>query len=182
VEQYHYSGRVASAVIFVGSLHLSGGLFGDQGECVAAAFFSHPPTRWKEEVIELTRLVRKDGVRVPLTLLISRSLRQLKRLGHDLVVSFADTTHGHEGYVYRAANWNYAGKRERSCDGLLINGTFVPGRQCNDLYGSRSVEKVSGVLRNATVEPHYDEGKHLYWKALGSRGVFKASRLGLIKS
>jgi hypothetical protein len=30
-----------------------------------------------------------------------------------------------------------------------------------------------------TIEPHYDEGKHCYWLALGTKGEAKARRLGL---
>jgi hypothetical protein len=30
-----------------------------------------------------------------------------------------------------------------------------------------------------SIEPHYDEGKHCYWLALGTKGEAKAKRLGL---
>lgn len=175
---HHYSRRVPSNVQMVGSLHLDGGLFGGDGECVAAAFFSIPPTRWSEPVLELSRLVRGDA-RVPLTFLIARCVAQLKKMGADLLVSFADKTQRHEGYVYRASNWQYAGCRERVMDGLVINGAFHPGRSCNSIYGTRSPEKLRQLLPNKTIEPHYDDGKHLYWLALGSRGRDKAVRLGL---
>jgi hypothetical protein len=179
VKRYHYSHRVPSSIQFVGSLHRDGGLFGDQGEMVAAAFFSSPPTRWSENVLELSRLVRVDGLRVPLTFLISRCCSELKRKGNDLLVSFADNTQGHQGYVYRASNWNFHGKREPSMDGLIVNGAFIPGRTCNARFGTRSPSKLMGMYPNFEIEPHYDEGKFLYWKALGNRGIQKAKRLGL---
>lgn len=175
---HHYSRRVPSNVQMVGSLHLDGGLFGGDGLMVAAAFWSIPPTRWAEPIIELTRLVRAD-VRVPLTFLISRCARELKRVGYDLLVSFADRTQGHEGYVYRASNWNYAGCRQRTNDGVLINGSFYPGRTCNSLFGTRSPDRLRQMFPHKTIEPHYDEGKHCYWLALGKRGEAKARRLGL---
>ena len=175
---YHYSRRVPSNVQMVGSLHLDGGLFGGDGPMVAAAFWTFPPTRWSEEVIELARLVRGDD-RVPLTFLLSRCVKELKRQGHDLLVSFADRTQGHEGYVYRASNWNYAGCRERRMDGLIVDGAFIGGRACNHKFGSRSPEKVRQMFPHKTIEPHYDEGKHCYWLALGKRGEAKAARLGL---
>ena len=177
VKKYHYSKRTPGSVVFIGSFHMAGGLFGDQGEMVAAAFFSSPPTRWSEPVIELTRLVRKDGIRVPLTRLISLSLQHLKRQGYDLIVSFADRTQGHEGYVYRAASWKYHGCRERACDGILIDGAFTPGRTCNALYGTRSPDKLKLILPHKKIEPHFDEGKHLYWKELNKKGLKKAGRL-----
>jgi hypothetical protein len=178
VKTYHYSRRVPSNVQMVGSLHLDGGLFGGDGTMVAAAFWSIPPTRWGEPVIELTRLVRGDD-RVPLTFLVSRCAKELKRQGHDLLVSFADRTQGHEGYVYRASNWNYAGCRERANDGMVIDGAFYPGRTCNSLFGTRSLDKLRGMFPHKTIEPHFDEGKHCYWLALGTKGEAKARRLGL---
>lgn len=175
---YHYSRRVPSNVQMVGSLHLDGGLFGGDGPMVAAAFWSIPPTRWAETVIELARLVRGDD-RVPLTFLLSRCVKELKKQGHDLLVSFADRTQGHEGFVYRASNWNYAGCRERRMDGLIVDGAFIGGRACNHKFGSRSPEKVRQMFPHKTIEPHFDEGKHCYWLALGKRGEAKAARLGL---
>lgn len=179
VLKFHYSRRVPSNVQMVGSLHLDGGLFGGDGEMVAAAFWSIPPTRWGEEVIELTRLVRGDN-RVPLTMLVSLCAKELKKRGHDLLVSFADKTQGHEGFVYRASNWRHAGCRDRACDGVIIDGAFHPGRTCNSIFGTRSPEKLRTMFPHKSIEPHYDEGKHLYWFPLGKRGHEKANRLGLV--
>lgn len=177
---HHYSGRHprSSAVVMVGSLHLDGGLFGGDGPMVAAAMFTIPATRWGESVIELCRLVRGND-RVPLTFLLSRCVRELKRHGHDLLVSFADKTQGHEGYVYRASNWRYAGCRERTNDGAVINGVFHPGRSCNSQFGTRSIEKLRGLFPHKTIEAHFDEGKHCFWLPLGTKGEAKAKRLGL---
>lgn len=181
IHQYHYSHRTPSNIQFVGTLHLPGGLFGDYGEAVAACLFSIPPTRWSEDVLELSRLVRKDSLRIPLTLLISLSCARLKLAGNDLLVSFADTAFGHHGGVYQAAGWNYHGQRDRACDGVVIGGQFIPGRSCNSTWKTRSPEKLRELLKR-DVQPHYDAGKHLYWRALGSRGMNKAQRLGLKKS
>ena len=144
----------------------------------AAAFFSIPPTRWKEPVLELSRLVRGD-YQVPLSFLISKCCAALKASGADLLVSFADKTQGHEGFVYRAAGWHDAGLRQRACDGVIIDGAFHPGRSCNSAYGTRSPAKLAEMFPHKDNRPHYDEGKRLYWKALGRRGEQKAVRLGL---
>lgn len=178
VLKHHYSQRLPANVQLIGSLHLDGGLFGGDGEMVAAAFFTFPPTRWTEPVLELSRLVRGNS-RVPLTFLLSRCAQELKRNGYDLLVSFADKTQGHEGYVYRASNWNYSGCRDRSMDGVFIDDVFRPGRTCNQVFGTRSVLKLRQMFPTKSIEPHYDEGKHCYWLALGSRGKAKAARLGL---
>ena len=181
VLDFHYSKRVPSNVVMIGSLHLDGGLFGGDGKMVAAAFFSIPPTRWKEPTIELSRLVRAEE-KVPLSHLISKCVKELRKKNIDLLVSFADKTQGHEGYVYRASNWNYHGCREKRNDGLIINGSFVPGRTCNSIYGTRSKRKLESILTGSSVEEHYDEGKHLYWLAIKKTGEAKAKRLGLGKN
>src|SRR5574337_2708 len=45
VKEYHYSHRCSSALVYVGSLHKDGGLFGDNGEMVAAASMSFSMAR-----------------------------------------------------------------------------------------------------------------------------------------
>ncbi len=181
VRQHHYSARPAAAAQVVGTWHQPGGLFGDRGEAVAACVFSIPPTRWSEDVLELSRLVRAAGVPLPpLSRLIAqtvRFVRQAKR-GH-LLVSFADATQGHHGGVYQAASWNYAGQRDRAMDGLIIDGHFHAGRSCNSRWGTRSPTRLRLVLPHSTIEPHYDEGKHLYWKAVSKTGAKMAERLEL---
>ncbi len=71
------------------------------------------------------------------------------------------------------------GQRGEAMDGLIINGRFVPGRSCNSIYGTRSPSKMATVLPEALIEPHYDLGKHLYWRALNEGGSEKAKRLEL---
>jgi len=144
VKKYHYSHRLPAGIGFVGSFHISGGLFGNRGEMVAAAIFSQPSARWKDQdnMLELIRLVRKDGIRCPLTKLISLCVSALRKRKYDLLVSYADSTHGHEGYVYRASGWNYHGQNNPCMDGLIIDGEFIPGRTCNAIYGTRSPVKL----------------------------------------
>ncbi len=177
VEKHHYSKRVPANVQFVGSLHEPGGLFGDCGEIVAACFFSIPPTRWSEPVLELSRLVRAEQ-KVPLSSLISQSARVLKKRGERLLVSFADRTQGHFGGVYQSASWLYAGCRERRMDGVIWKGEFVPGRSANSRWGTQSPTRLSTM--GIQVSPHYDEGKHIYFRHLCVAGKSSAKRLGLL--
>ena len=183
VLKYHYSGRCPGNVRVVGILHEEGGLFGDRGRPIAACFFSSPPTRWSEEVLELSRLVRTDDTKPALTSLIGKTcdfIRQRKIC--DLLVSFADATHGHHGGVYQAASWNYGGQRNRAMDGVLMDGIFVPGRSAVARFGTRSPEKLTAKMgKEHKIEPHFDEGKHIYWRSLDKRGTAKAVRLDLKK-
>jgi hypothetical protein len=179
VRQHHYSRRMPGNIQHCYVIRSPGGLFGDKGEPIAGAIFSIPGTRWTEDLIELTRLVRRPDCDVPMSKLISFSCHWLKIARHPLVISFADRTQGHHGGVYQAAGWQYDGCRDKAMDGLLIDGVFKPGRSCNSAYGTRSPSKLQERFPSKVIEPHFDEGKHLYWKPLMVAGRSKARRLGL---
>jgi len=179
VKAHHYSARPPANVQVVGTWHEDGGLFGDYGVAVAACFLCIPPTRWSEPLLELSRLVRAPRVTHPLTGLIASTMRHAAAGGTDLVVSFADRTQSHHGGIYQAASWRYDGCREKRMDGLVIDGTFHAGRSCNSAWGTQSPEKLQRILPGRRIEPHFDEGKHLYWRALSRKGYAKAARLGL---
>jgi hypothetical protein len=177
VMEYHYSHRWPSNVQVVGTWHEDGGLFGDSGEAVAACVFSIPPTRWSVPLLELIRLVRRDDFTGSLSGLVSETGRWCAKKGHDLLVSYADATQGHHGGIYQACSWNYDGQRAATMDGVVIDGVLVPGRTANGLYGTRSPSRLAE--RGITAEAHWDEGKHLYWRAFGRHGSRKAQSLGL---
>lgn len=181
VERFHYSGKMPPSLVLVGTAHECGGLFGDFGTAVAACVFGYPAARWREEVVELHRLVRRDDTEIPLTWLISRTCKAIRRFKTDvdLLVSYADQTQTHHGGIYQAASWNYNGRRDRARDGLIINGTYLACRTCNHRYGTSSVLKLETKYPAWNIEPHYDEGKHLYWRAIRKSGKHKAKRLGL---
>lgn len=179
VRDFHYSRRMPGNIQHCYAARESGGLFGDSGEMFAAAIFSIPPTRWNEEVIELTRLVRSEKKAIQLSQLISFACARLRLNGWALAVSFADATQGHHGGIYQAAGWQYDSQRERVMDGLMIDGVFKPGRLCNSLWGTRSPRLLQQRFPEKEIIPHYDDGKHLYWKALTVGGKTKAKRMGL---
>lgn len=184
IREYHYSQRpVNSIYTFTWHRPRTSVFFDGElvGKAEAASVFSTPPTRWSETVLELLRLVRTEEDDLPpLTSFLSECVSYIKRDGKfDLLISFADSTQDHHGGIYQAASWNYHGKRNRAMDGLIIDGEFVPGRTCNFRYGTRSPVKLAKLRPLLDVQPHYDEGKHLYWKPLNRRGKRKASILEL---
>jgi hypothetical protein len=181
VTKHHYSHRPIQLPILSGTLHEAGGLTGNFGRPVAACIFSIPSARWSERtIIELTRLVRVDDVQVPLTALIARCCKQLKAQRYHLLVSFADSQQDHHGGIYQAASWSYHEQRKSINDGFIIDGYFHPKRSCHSRWGESSMTGLRKVLGpNATIEAHYDVGKHLYWRALTKEGLEMAKRLGL---
>lgn len=175
---HHYSHRTAANVQLVATLHERGGLFGTCGPAVAAVTYSIPPTRWSVPVWELSRLVRVPSLQFQLSFLVARSVSECRRRGVHLLVSFADQTEGHVGYVYRASNWNYHGMRPPRMTGVLVNGQYVPGRSANSAFGTRSPSKLATQL-GVEVEGVFDAGKHLYWLPLSKTGRAWARELGL---
>jgi len=178
VKNYHYSQRWPGNVQLVMTAHVDGGLFGNRGQAVAAVVYSSPPTRWSESVMELSRLVRHPLFTVSLSALIAASVRAIRKKGLvDLLVSFADVQQGHHGGVYQASGWSYTGCREPAMEGVIVDGQFVPGRSANAKYGTRSPARLAE--RGITAEAKWDEGKHLYWKAVTETGRAKAATLKL---
>ena len=104
-----------------------------------------------------------------------RHIRQKKST--DLLVSFADWTQGHHGGIYQSASWHFDGLRDKRMDGVIVKGAFVPGRSANSKWGTRSPTKLAE--RGIHAEPHYDEGKFLYWFPVNRQGRKKAIRLNL---
>lgn len=174
VENFHYSGYVPSNIQYVFTEY-------EDRSAIATCMFSIPSTRWKEQVLELCRLVRKDDININLTSLISRSIKEIKKENRfNLLVSFADSTHNHFGGIYQAASWNFHQLRKPQHDGFIIDGRFVCRRTCNHRYGTSSRRLVEVLSKEGkSISIHFDSGKYLYWKSINNSGKNKAKRLGL---
>jgi len=166
----HYAHRLPTSVC------LSVGIR-DKNKVVGCCYFSNcTPGHWKQEVVELSRLVKKDHVKINLTQLISFGLSHLKRLGFDLVISYADYSKNHHGGIYQAASWNFHGKRKENLNGFIIDGEFIHRRSAYLRYGTSSIKLLDKIPKAI---PFYDDGKFLYWKALNKKGKKKAVLLKL---
>lgn len=128
-------------------------------------------------ILELSRLVGSPEYHTPLTPLISFTLREsYKKSGVALYCSYADMTHGHHGGVYQAGSWNYSGVRAPKQDGYLIEGRMVSNRAASAKFGTAS--RVKLIEAGMTIEPHYDNGKLFYWRALTKAAAKAATDLG----
>jgi len=95
---------------------------------------------WPDIVIELNRLwVSDDMPHNTETWFIARALRDMPPR---IVVSYADTAAGHIGYVYRAANFRYAGWTDM--DRKTPRWDYLPagGAHTRDAFRHGYVEKV----------------------------------------
>lgn len=78
-----------------------------------------------DSYVELKRLCRVEPKRddAPLTALLARCHRMLRRRGVVAVVSFSDPAHGHTGGIYRAANFRHEGQTQAEWHVVLPDGS-----------------------------------------------------------
>lgn len=113
IAQFHYAkGGSHTAIYTHGLWDEIGGLFGAAlWLCpTKAACLTVDPDDWKQ-VISLSRLVIHPSVpKNACSFLIARSIRLIRRDGRfRSLVSYADTSQGHTGLIYRASGWTYMG-------------------------------------------------------------------------
>lgn len=112
----HYAGRMPS-------ISFSYGLF-DRNELVGVVTFGSPASaplcrgiageENKGIVIELNRLVLLNNRKNEASFLVSGAIKMLPR--PKIIVSYADTAHGHVGIVYQACNFYFTGTSKPRTD------------------------------------------------------------------
>jgi hypothetical protein len=119
----HYAKRLCS-------ISYSFGLFDEYNILIGICTFGSPPSRAlcigvcgvenAHKVNELNRLCVNDGLeKNVLSYFVSNCL---KLLPDDLIiVSYADTSQGHNGYIYQATNWLYTGLSAKRTERYDIN-------------------------------------------------------------
>ncbi len=85
--------------------------------------------------------------------------RALKGIGSRIVISYADITQGHHGYVYRALNFHYAGWTDMERKTPRYD-YVVPGKHSRDAFRGGSPSYTHRIKR---------EPKVRYWIATGDR-------------
>ena len=113
VETWHYSGNVNGLrlaqcfALFNGKELIGAMIYGSLG--MANAWKKYGES--EADVVELRRLCCIDETpKNTESFFIGRTLRWLrKNTDYKVVVSYADTHHGHEGTIYKASNFQHAG-------------------------------------------------------------------------
>lgn len=156
--EHHYARRVPS-------VSHAFGLWTERG-IVGIVTFGAPASRHvqlsacpgnPDSVIELNRLCILDHVpRNAGSYLIARALKLLPAY---IVVSYADTVQGHKGYVYRAANFHYAGWTDMERKTPRYD-YVVPGKHSRQAFRNGERQFTERVLRRPKVK---------YWRVTGNR-------------
>jgi hypothetical protein len=124
-------------------------------------------------VIELNRLCLRDNKPNHASMLVGRSLRLLPP--NKIVVSFADTSQGHVGFIYQATNFKYFGLSAKRTDWKIKGMEHLHGQTISDIV--RGAENRAKALRERFGDDFYLEPrprKHRYIYVTGSARDRKA--------
>ena len=114
VTKYHYLHRKASCMsaygLYKGNELIGVCVFGKPASNCPCMLFGKDET---PHVVELTRLFTADN-HIPNkeSYFIGKCLKLLPK-EYDIVISYADKSVGHTGYIYQATNWTYFGLTDK---------------------------------------------------------------------
>ena len=154
IRAWHYSGSVANTSTYRHGLYPSNVLL--TGDPYGVALWI-PPTKaaaqtltdnW-QGVLSLSRLVVDPMIGTNgASFLLGRSMRLIDRERWPVLVTYADTSHGHTGAIYKATNWTSWGE-------VPAGDTWedAEGRQCGRKRGGRTFTKAEMIERGFTRRP-----------------------------
>jgi hypothetical protein len=134
---------------------------------------------FKANVIELNRLVLLSNEKNHASFLVGRSLRRLE--GNRIIVSFADTSQGHIGYVYQATNFIYCGLSAKRTDWKVRGMEHLHGQTVADEF--RGQPDRAKAMREKYGDDFYlapRARKHRYVTFTGTRKFKKEARKSLL--
>ena len=162
------------------------GLFSED-ELIGVVTYGTPPSAplrrgvagdlYKNKVLELNRLCLKYNRKNEASRLVGASLRMLPE---SIVVSFADSTQGHTGYVYQACNFLYCGLSAKRTDWKVRGKEHLHGQTIADEFRGRKDR--AAAMREKYGDDFYlapRPRKHRYVYFVGSKTFKKHARLAL---
>lgn len=125
------------------------------------------------KLMELNRLVINEGLEKNcLSFLVSSSLKMLP--APLVIISYADTSYGHHGYIYQATNFIYTGLSAKRTDWKIKGLEHLHGATIADM--SRGKENRAEWMREKYGDDFYLEDrprKHRYFMFLGNKREIK---------
>lgn len=138
------------------------------GVCFGAALWI-PPTRTAAEsvagenwrgVLCLSRLVVSPEVPPNgASFLLGRSMKMIDRTRWPVLLTYADTAHGHTGSIYKATNWEELGKTPAG--DVWIDSQ---GRQCGRKRGGKTLTRSEMLARGYSQLPSMPKIKFVHRK------------------
>lgn len=173
----HYAKRIPP-------IEYSFGLF-NYGDLIGVCTFGPPPrvmnngesifNKLSVKTIELNRLCLQSNEKNILSFFVSKCLLILPK--PICIVSYADDTFGHKGYIYQATNWIYTGLNQIHERQIFYNGKEVhPRTACS--MGFTNISEWAEKDSNVTLGDYTK--KHRYFKILGSKTFKKKAMSDII--
>lgn len=139
----HYLHRKCSCEqafgLFAGQLLVGCIIYGTPSSAALRAGICGP--EYKNEVTELARLWVDDACpKNSESYLIGNTLPAVKK---PIIVSYADPSQGHVGYVYQATNWIYTGLSAKRTN-WFFKGATQHNQTLTDKYSSRELREKYG--------------------------------------
>jgi hypothetical protein len=186
----HYAKRIPS-------ISYAFGLFSDLNLLIGVVCYGRPVAHtlvknafngnYQENFLELNRLVVKEGLeKNTLSYFVAESLKMLPK--PQVIVSYADSSQNHNGYIYQATNWYYTGLSAEFKDYMVKGYEHMHSASIMDMVG-RSDGENGHINKVELLKKKYGEEnvymidrprKHRYFYFLGNRKDVK-KMLSLIK-
>jgi hypothetical protein len=142
---------------------------------------------YQEQFLELNRLVVNEGMeKNTLSFFVAESLKMLPK--PQVLVSYADSSQNHHGYIYQATNWFYTGLSAEFQDYMVKGLEHMHPASVMDLVGRSDgehghINKVEELKKKFGEENVYmvdRPRKHRYFYFLGNKKEVKKMK-SLIK-
>ena len=170
------------------SISYAFGLYFD-GELCGVVTYGTPPSaplkrgiagdEYKGDVLELNRLCLRHNRPNEASRLVGASLKLLPK--SKIIVSFADTSQGHAGYVYQATNFIYCGLSAKRTDWKVKGKEHLHGQTIADEF--RGTKNRAQAMRDKYGDDFYmapRPRKHRYVFFTGSK-TFKKNATKALK-
>jgi len=162
------------------------GLFLD-GELCGVVTYGTPPSAplrlgiagevFVPYILELNRLCLKHNMKNEASMLVGKSLSALK---NSIIVSYADISKGHVGYVYQACNFIYCGLSAKRTDWKVKGKEHLHGQTIADEF--RGVKNRAAAMREKYGDDFYlapRSRKYRYVYICGDKRFKKKALLAL---
>ncbi len=169
------------------SISYAYGLFADKKLCGVVTYGTPPSSplkrgiagdEYKKDILELNRLCLRYNRKNEASILVGRSIRLLPK--NKIIVSFADTSQNHFGYVYQATNFIYTGLSAKRTDWKIKGKEHLHGMTIADEF--RGVKNRAKAIREKYGDDFYLASrprKHRYIYIHGSKTFRKTVKLAL---
>lgn len=132
---------------------------------IGAACFGEPvgagvKRQWGDGTIELKRFVLKPNLpKNSATWFLSRCLKQLNGLAEQCI-SYADPEQGHEGTIYKAANFDYLGTQSSRTPYVVYNGKVIYSR--NVYSDTEQGAVIRQAIKDKKIKTQFKQPKHIF--------------------